>query len=42
MGQDKRKDGLIDMLDDNRLDNIAECAYNMDKRKSFIYERDIT
>ena len=29
MGQDNGKDGF-DEMKDNRMDNIVECAYNMD------------
>ena len=29
MGQDNGKDGLM-IWKDNRMDNIVECAYNMD------------
>ena len=30
MGQDNGEEGWIDDMKDNRMDNIVECAYNMD------------
>ena len=30
MGQDNGKEGWVDDMKDNRMDNIVECAYNID------------
>ena len=40
MGQDNGKDGF-DEMKDNRMDNIVECAYNMDNGYVEVWVTDV-